>query len=444
MMAGAGRHVSLMISLGLASGLGSQPGDARAAVHRATPETYRAIVRALEPGDRLLLAPGDYKAGLSIRSLHGTRERPIRIGAEDPQRRPRFLGRTGRNTVSIVDSAHVEIADLELDGRSLAVDAVKAEGHARYAHHITLRNLRIVGHGADQQTVAISTKCPAWGWEIRDNVIVGAGTGMYLGNSDGSAPFVAGLIEGNVIRDSIGYNLQVKHQNARPALPGMPDGRSVTVIRRNVFMKGAGSATEKLARPNLLVGHFPPSGPGADDAYLVYGNFFFGNPTEALFQGEGNIAFYNNVLVNPDGSAIHVQPHNGVPEAIDVFFNTVLARDGGIRVTGGHPAKAQRVRANVVFADRPVEAADERDNFVGAWTDAGATLRAPYAAGDALDLRPRAGVLPALRADAIPGHGLPDAALDFDARPRGRVVAGAFAEETGATAPLRLPRQPKR
>lgn len=64
-----------------------------------------------------------------------------------------------------------------LDGRDLPVDAVKAEGHADWAHHITLENLliRVRGHGNNQQTVGISTKCPAWGWVIRDNEIIGAG-----------------------------------------------------------------------------------------------------------------------------------------------------------------------------------------------------------------------------------------------------------------------------
>ena len=433
-----------MIPVILAATLSSQHGAAGAAEFRATPETYIAIVRALQPGDRLLLEPGDYETGLPVHSLHGTRERPIRIGALDPQRRPRFLGRTGHNTVSIVDSAHIELADLDLDGRNTAVDAVKAEGHARYAHHITLRNLHITGHGVDQQIVAISTKCPAWGWVIRDNLIVGAGTGMYLGNSDGSAPFVAGLIEGNVIRDSIGYNVQIKHQRPRPALPGMPLGKSMTIIRHNVFMKGAGSATDKLARPNLLVGHFPPSGPGAEDTYVVYGNYFFGNPTEALFQGEGNLALYNNVLVNPDGAAIVVQPHNALPEAVDVFSNTVLARGDGIRVAGGNPARLQRVRANVVFADRPIDAPDQRDNVVGAWSDAGAVLRAPHAAGDDLDLRPRPGALPTLPADALPGLDLPEVNVDYDARPRGRFIAGAFAESAGPSAPLRVPRRTDR
>ena len=134
---------------------------------------------------------------------------------------------------------------------------MKAEGHARFAHHITLEDLSIRGYGAGQQIVGISTKCPAWDWVIRNNVIVSAGTGIYLGDSDGSAPFVAGLIEGNLIRDTRGYNLQIKHQGARPDVPGMPSGPSVTVIRRNVFSKAQNAAAGELARPNVLVGHFP-------------------------------------------------------------------------------------------------------------------------------------------------------------------------------------------
>ena len=51
-------------------------------------------------------------------------------------------------------------------------------------HHVTIENLNIVNYGADQQVVGISTKGPAWNWTIRGNRIVGAGTGMYLGNSD--------------------------------------------------------------------------------------------------------------------------------------------------------------------------------------------------------------------------------------------------------------------
>ena len=53
------------------------------------------------------------------------------------------------------------------------------------------------------------------------------------------------------------------------------------------------------------------------------------------FRARGNLAFYNNLLVNDQGDGVHIQPHNDVPRRIAVFHNTVLARGNGIRVHGG-------------------------------------------------------------------------------------------------------------
>lgn len=47
--------------------------------------------------------------------------------------------------------------------------------------------------------------------------------------------FVAGLIERNVIIESIGYNVQIKRQIERPTVPGM-EAESATIIRHNVFV----------------------------------------------------------------------------------------------------------------------------------------------------------------------------------------------------------------
>ncbi|MCC6609934.1 MAG: hypothetical protein IT515_09720 [Burkholderiales bacterium] len=355
---------------------------------------------------------------------------------------PRFLAKRHRNTVSIIDSGYVEIVGLELDGLGLSVDAVKAEGHARFAHDITLEDLLIHGHGSDQQDVGISTKCPAWNWVIRGNVILGAGTGIYLGSSDGSAPFVAGIIEYNLVRDTRGYNLQIKHQNSRPALPGLPEGQSVTVIRHNVFSKAENGATAELARPNVLVGHFPKTGAGADDAYLVFGNFFYENPTEALFQGEGNIALYSNVLVSRSGSAIHIQPHNGLPEQVDVFGNTVIARDDGILITGGDPKRTQRAFGNLVFAGAPLPGGYGGGNVTGELPEATQWLRNPTGRLGELDLAPIRASTTALSDWPLLPKTYTDAGRDFEGRSRASRTAGAYA--TGQVAwPLAIERKPR-
>jgi hypothetical protein len=326
-------------------------GTAAAADYRADAESYRDYLRRLQPGDRLLLEPGDYLKGLPLHHLSGERGQPIVIEAANPAAPPRFIARPRANTVSLVDVRHLVVRHLELDGRNLPVDAVKAEGHSLYADFVTLEQLFIHDHAASQQNVGISTKCPAFGWVVRNNRIERVGTGMYFGDSDGSDAFVAGMIEGNRITRTLGYNLQIKHQKVRP--PGGADRRD-TVIRYNVFSK-QDALPGPLARPNLLLGHVPLAGAGSQDRYLVYGNLFLHNPSEALLQAEGRVAVYDNVFINGRGDAVRIQPHNDVPRDMDIFSNTVLASGTGILVRqGAAAAYRQRVVMNVVAAALPL------------------------------------------------------------------------------------------
>ena len=183
---------------------------------------------------------------------------------------------------------------------------------------------------------------------IRNNTIVRAGTGMYLGNSNGAAPFFSGVIENNLIYDTLGYNLQIKHQHVRNAKVALPPGPHVTIIRHNVFSKFGNASTERLARPNVLVGHLPPEGHDADDRYAIYGNFFYANSTEALFQGEGNIALYSNLFLNPMGNAIHIQPHNDKPKNIWIFHNTIVADGNGVRLLGATEDYLRLFSGNII------------------------------------------------------------------------------------------------
>jgi hypothetical protein len=361
---------------------------------QATPADYLEVVRALKPGDTVTLAPGTYSRGLRIHAMQGEPDAPITIAGPARGAPATFVARQGANTVSILDAAHIVIKNLVLDGRGLAVDAVKAEGHARFAHHVTLENLRIVRHGDHQQTVGISTKCPAWGWVIRGNRIEGAGTGIYLGDSDGGAPFFDGVIEGNTIVNPRGYAMQVKHQHRRPELDGVPDAPAFTIIRRNRFIKTAGGATGEHARPNLLVGHFPLEGRGARDFYVIYGNVFYDNPTgEALLQGEGNIALYNNLFVNPAGDAVRIQPHKHLPRSLAIFHNTVIAGGVGIAVIKGEPGYARYVGRNAVFAAEPLRGETGSDNFAASLDQVRRELLAPVADPAKRDFAPRAGTL---------------------------------------------------
>jgi Right handed beta helix region len=403
---------------------------AAAIVLHATPADYRAKVHALTPGDELVLEPGEYRQGLDLYQTTGTRDQPIVIRGPARGAVARFVAQPGRNTVSLVDASFVTISDLTLDGRDLPVDALKAEGHAQFSHHIVVDNLVIVGHGSDQGIVGISTKCPAWNWIIRNITIVGAGTGIYLGNSDGSAPFVAGMIEHNTIVDSLGYDLQIKHQRARPDLPGLPRETSMTVIRHNVFAKAHHGARGDSARPNVLVGHWPPAGPGADDRYLVYGNFFYQNPREALFQGEGRIALYSNIFVNDSGDGIHIQPHNDEVKDLAIFFNTVITAGAGLTIRKNLFAARPHlvIRGNALFSDRVPTDYPLEDNFFAPYTQASRYLRAPQGPVDQLEFTPVSDFPHSVERLSTPPMPFTEMALDFCGRRRTQdALLGALA-----------------
>ncbi len=402
---------------------------AEAAIHVVGPEDYREALARLEPGDTLALQPGDYREGLPVHDLLGTQERPIHIAGPQDGEPAVIHPRRGSNVVSIVDSRWVTVRNLVIDGDGRAADGVKAEGNADFAHHITLSDLVIRNLQRHQQIVGISTKCPARGWIVRNNEIRGAGTGMYFGHPEGRAPFVDALIEHNLVTDAIGYAMQIKHQGPRPELEGLPEGRSVSVIRHNVFAKGEDSSTGRRARPNVLLGHFPPSGPGVSDRYAVYGNLFYNNPTERLFQGEGDIALYDNLFVNPVGDAIAIMAHKGDPRRIAIFHNTVLARDTGIWFRTTERTERALVRGNAVFAGTPFsgDGASAEGNVVASYQEADDHLRAPFAEPGQLDLVPREGRLRgsvSLPPDML--WDLPDARRDFDGSGRSGERLGAY------------------
>jgi len=293
----------------------------------ANPGNYRNLLDTLQPGDTLALASGTYTDGLPITGMNGTAAAPIVIAGPSDQSAV-FEANSCCNTVQLDTSSYIEVRNLTLDGQHL--DGPFGVDSRGPCHHITIEGLRIINHGPDQATIGISTKGSAWNWIIRRNVILAAGTGMYLGNSDGAFPFVGGIIEYNFIQDTTGYNIEIKQQNPRPTNVGLPTSDSRTIIRHNVLVKSNNASGGDLARPNLLVGHFPLSGAGMNDLYEIYGNFLYDNPSEALFQGEGNIALHDNVLVNHRGAAINVQPHNDLPRNVTIYHNTVVASDSAI------------------------------------------------------------------------------------------------------------------
>ena len=404
------------------------------AVRSANSGNYQQLLRKLQPGDTLNLAPGRYPR-LYISGLRGDADSWIRIVGPASGPPAVIEGDADHNTVEIENSSYVSIENLRIDSKGIegAFGVSAKGGTANLTHHIRIEGNTFVGQNVGQQTVAISTKTPTWGWVIRYNRILGAGTGMYLGNSDFTQPFVAGIIENNLIRDTIGYNIEIKDQSSIPHVPGMPLEATVTIIRNNVFLKNDAPSPDG-DRPNLLVGAFPESGPGSQNRYEIYGNLFVHNPREALFQGSGRVSLHDNIFIDgcPRYPAVVLMKQNKPLETGWVYNNTIYTSGLGIRFETA-ALKSSAVVGNVVFAGtKPIEGPIQElaDNVTGSLESAVGWVRAPSLDPASADFFPLPGRCQGTPVDLTRFEGDQDYAVDFNGRSKlqtKRIFRGAYA-----------------
>lgn len=361
-----------------------------AATLNGNPSNYTTQLAALQPGDTLQLAAGTYTNRLVINGMNGTSTDWITI--EGPASgTATFNGVSGNNTVSLRNCSYIAIKNITIDCLGLAVDGIKAEGvvapATNYVHDMLIEGCTIVNAGNNPQIVGINTKCPCWNWTIRGNTIIGAGTGMYLGNSNGDDPFVRGVIEGNRVYDPEGYCIEIKHQNSWPSVSGFPTGTGRTILRNNVFIKTT-RASGSGDRPNLLVSGFPDSGAGSNDSYEIYGNFIANNPRESLIQACGRLSIHDNVLVDaPDANfaGIYIKNHAGKTlKVVHIYNNTVYSAARGIRIVE-QPSVAHSVQGNLVFSANPISSGfggfSQTNNITDTVANAGNYVNQPATSG---------------------------------------------------------------
>lgn len=405
------------------------------------PTGYLTALDQLGPGDVLRLQPGDYTDCLLLFGMHGEEGAPITIEGPAPFgggaviRGGGCIAADGRYSaaVFIEDSSHLVIRNLEIDLEGAEVNGLRAGFGTTPVHDVIIESLHIHDNDVTNQYSGISTFCTTWRWTIRSNRIERVGLGMYLGDSDGSDPFIAGLIERNLVLNPRGYGIQIKHQVPRLAVAGMPEEDSVTILRDNVLIKAENAALGAESRPNLLIGDVPPSGIGASDRYEIYANFFYQNQTdlEPLLQGEGNLSIHDNVFVNAyQGNGILIQPHNGAVREIGIFHNTIVTEGIGISVAGGAATNDQRVLANAVYANGvpAILADDQAENAVGTLAEAAAVFVDPTPTLGQLDLYPRDDTV--LKGDAVDLSayaGWTDVEVDFNGDARDGTWRGAYA-----------------
>lgn len=406
-----------------------------ATLKQATPKDYRRVLTTLEAGDTLVLAAGVYERGLPISDCHGTADAWITI--QGPNEGVAEIRQTQvANCVELKQCSNVALKKLSILGGGpngiSGLFGISAQGGLKNSvHHILIEDCIISDWNTSQQAVGISTKTPTWDWTIRRNIIRNCGTGLYLGNSNGADPFIRGVIENNVIQDPIGYCMEIKFQKPRSELTDMPVTASRTLIRHNVFIKNDAPSPDG-DRANLLVGGFPDSGPGSDDLYEIYGNFFWHNPRESLLQASGRVSIHDNVFANcPSHAAITLQNHDLPVKLAHVYNNTICASTCGIRISSA-PVQGHAIRGNVVFAEEPLRLhrsmTSVSENVTGTVADAALHLVNPETTLDALDLRPKAGRCEGASLDLTTFASETAFDLDFNGESKGqRRFRGAYA-----------------
>lgn len=415
-----------------------------AAEINANPSNIAGHLHRLQPGDVLHLAPGKYTP-LYLANLNGTPEAWITIRGPESGAPAVVMGAPGSNTVEIVNSSYLAIEDLRIDSRGISgAFGISLKGKQNRTHDIRIAGNTLVGQNAGQQTDGISTKSPTWGWIIRNNRILGAGTGIYLGDSDGSAPFVHGLIEDNLIQDTIGYNMEIKDQISIPAIAGMPLDATSTIIRNNVFIKDDQPSPDGN-RPNLLVGAFPADGAGAQNLYEIYGNLFLHNGNEALFQGSGRLSLHDNIFVDAPANyaAVVLRRQNFPLKLAHVYNNTIYTTGQGI-LFGTAALESDAVVGNLIFAMTPIAGpvAHSSGNLEVSFPKAGEYVNSPSLVLQSIDFYPKPGKCRGKPISLSSFQREAEYGLDFNGTPKSQSASsatfrGAYAGE-GANPGWRL------
>ena len=159
------------------------------AEYTATPANYQSFLKKLKPGDTLTFSEGEYKGNLQLDDIHGEEEAMIVL--QGIEGKTIFMATADENTINFINCSYIHLKNFKLNGNHLKVDGIKMK-QGGYCHHLIIENNTIINYDDNQQQNGISSKGTVWNISIIGNIIEGAGTGLYLGNSDGSAPFIGG------------------------------------------------------------------------------------------------------------------------------------------------------------------------------------------------------------------------------------------------------------
>jgi len=269
-----------------------------------TVENTRELRQALEqaePGTRVLLAPGNYEGGISLRDLNGAPGKPIVLAAADPERMPVING--GGSGIQLTNVSYVELHNLILSGaRGNGLNIDDGGTFETPTHHILLRGLvvRDVGPEGNRDGIKLSGV---------DDFRVEGCTVERWGSGGSGIDMVGchrGVIEGCTFRhgDRVGSNaVQTK-------------GGSRDVIIRRCRFEHAGSRAINIGGSTGLRFFRPkPQGYEAKDI-TVEGCTFIGSSSPVAFVGVDGALVRFNTIYRPSRWVLRILQETRKPEFV--------------------------------------------------------------------------------------------------------------------------------
>lgn len=330
-------------------------------------ETYRVsdiagfnrAIAAAKPGDRILLAPGDYDSNFFFRNVHGAADRPITIGAMNTSRRPRLVGST--NALHFSATSHLELQDLLIVGSRDNGLNIDDDGDADHpAHHITLRNIQIedIGPKGNADGIKLSG--------VDDFLMENCSVERW--GSGGSAVDMVGCHHGRIV----GCTFKSGGENGVQTKGGSSD----VVIRKCRFedagdraLNIGGITGNELFRPRLK--SLPPRGRYEARDIRVEGCTISGGEAALAFVGvDGAVVRYNTfylpakyvirILQEHPTSDGFVPCRNGVFENNVVVFRSEKWATGGVNVGQDTDPQSFRFNNNLWYCeDQPDRSAPQ-------------------------------------------------------------------------------------
>jgi hypothetical protein len=270
-------------------------------------DDIHAAVRALQPGDELVLGFGEYTLNSPVLiNLYGTADKPIVIRAKAGVTPVLRQTNSSRYAIDIDGAAYIELHGIKINGGLQGI-------RMREADYITVADCEIY----DTQDVALAVNWTGTytGLKLVRNHIhhtKHTGEGMYLGCNHDFCRVENSLIDGNYIH----------HTNGPTITQGdgieLKEGSSGNVISNNVI--------HDTNYPGILtystVGNGPPN--------IIEGNIMW-NSDENGMQVAADAIIRNNIII---GAPVVFQRHQaGSPSNLEFVNNTVIVPGTAINVS---------------------------------------------------------------------------------------------------------------